>query len=314
MAAFLSELRPQSLEKFDSTGEIGSGVGPQSFQALNCHGESLVELKLAHLPSDAVFQVFLLKDCTNLTSLSLGKHVEDMEDDIEGDIDFEIEHNKAFHETVAWLRDCNKLRKLNFSRFPGASALLASTLLENSIRLTSLQYKSVEFLDAEKVLPALANQTGLRHLYLKDGGSDGDYRPGAADDLVECLSKLVNLTELHMIVMGGKFDDIFIVRLANSLPKLEIWVNNGYPLTDDIWNAVASLRSLRTLIFRGLTYFTVDGILEFIEKLGPGNRGLYLGVEKSRVKYSWENQKLINARISQRVGGGFNFNYKNVIY
>lgn len=283
-------------------------MGPRSFQALNCHGESLVELKLAHLSSDAVLQVFLLKDCTNLTSLSLGKYYGDH-------IDLETEHNKAFHERVAWLRECKKLRNLTFAGFPGASTLLASTLLENSIRLTSLEYESMEFLeDAEKHLPALANQTGLQYLCLKEGGSARAHPPRSAEVLVECLSKLVNLTELHMFEMDSKFYDSHIVRLANSLPKLQVWMNTGYPLTDDIWNAVASLRSLRTLVFGGPTIFTVDGILDFIEELGPGNRGLFLGVGNSNVNYSRKNRKLIKERITQKVGGGFNFVYKNVLY
>lgn len=71
LAAFLNELRPQSLEWFVTVSKIE--FGPQCFQALSCHGESLVELKLDMLTPDTIPKFSLLKCCTNLVSLSLGE-------------------------------------------------------------------------------------------------------------------------------------------------------------------------------------------------------------------------------------------------
>ena len=46
-------------------------VGPETFHALSRHGESLVQLKLDHLSWRIIPKVSILKDCTNLVSLSL---------------------------------------------------------------------------------------------------------------------------------------------------------------------------------------------------------------------------------------------------
>lgn len=286
---------------------IGDGLGPQSLRALSRHGESLVELKLPWLPPEAVLQVSLLKACTNLVSLSLGEHIPP---DLVG---LEKKHNKAFLEMVAWLKACKKLRNLIFAEFSGSSALLARVLLENSICLTSLEYESHRFSDIEKLLPALASQTSLQFLCLKEIDFLGDSEK-RANALVKCLSNLVNLTELHTSKMCSAFTNWHIFQLASSLPKLEVWSTSGYELTDRIWGGVASLKSLRTLIFDSQTIFTVNGILyRFVEQLGPGNRGLFLNVRNSGRNFSRKEQNLIQERINQKVGGEFDFCYERGI-
>lgn len=42
------------------------------------------------------------------------------------------------------------------------------------------------------------------------------------------------------------------------------------------------LRSLRRLEFSAVTHFTADGMLDFIGKLGIGNKGLVLDVMNSK--------------------------------
>lgn len=213
----------------------------------------------------------------------------------------------AFLETVAWLKECKKLRDLTFAEFSGASGLLTSILSENSIRLTSLEYESRGFPDTENFLPALASQTSLQFLCLKEADCTGDYETTKTTNiLVECLSNLVNLKELHTSKMFDNFSNLHIVQLASSLPKLEVWSTSGCELTDYIWDEVASLRSLRTLDFGAQTIFTVNGILDFIEKLGPGNRGLFLNVRNSKKNFSREKQMLM---IDRKVGGEFDFCY-----
>lgn len=286
---------------------IGDGLGPQSLRALSHHGESLVELKLPWLPPQAVLQVSLLKTCTNLVSLSLSEHIPP------NLVGLKQKNKIASVETVAWLKACKKLRNLTFAEFSGASTLLAPILLENSIRLTSLAYKSHRFSDIEKLLPALASQTSLQFLCLKEIDFMGDTEK-RANTLVKCLSNLVNLTELHTSKMYGDFTNWHIFQLASSLPKLEVWSTSGYELTDRIWGGVASLRSLRTLIFDAQTIFTFGGILNcFVEQLGPGNRGLFLNVRNSGRNFSRKEQNLIQERINQKVGGEFDFCYERGI-
>lgn len=220
----------------------------------------------------------------------------------------------AFVKTVTWLKECKKLRELTFAEFSGASGLVTSILSENCIHLTSLEYESHGFPDTENFLPALASQTSLQFLCLKEADCTGDYETTKRIDiLVECLSNLVNLKELHTSKMSDNFSNLHIVQLANNLPKLEVWSTSGCKLTDRIWDAVASLRSLRTLDFGAQTIFTVNGILDFIEKLGPGNRGLFLNVRNSKKDFSTDRQMLIQEMIDRKVGGEFDFCYERGI-
>ena len=248
----------------------------------------------------------LLNRCTNLVSLSLGGawwNIFGLDD----------EQSDAFLETIAWLKECKQLRTLAFAKFPGGAGLMASILLQNSIHLTSLEYVGAGSPDTVRFVQALTNQTSLKFLYLEELEYPSTTRwfPEGADSLVESLSKLVNLTDLHVREMNDYFTDQHIIRLAGSLPKLRAWSTNGNTLSDDIWDAVASLRSLQMLEFGAVTHFTADGILEFIEKLGPGNKGLILDVLNSRIRLSKKEQKLIQEKITKKVGGEFGFFYNS---
>ena len=299
LAAFLNELRPQSLESFEMASY--NNVGPQSFHALDCHGASLITLKLDRLPLGAISKVSLLKSCTNLVSLSLGGRKVDY-------MDLENEDNNAVLEMAAWLWACKQLRNLAFTHFPSAEALIESILLETDIHLTSLEYEGPGFPD-NRILLALGNHTSLRFLYLKEDEDLGYFNPEADDFLVESLSKLINLTHLNVCNKAKHLSDLHIMRLASSLPKLEAWSTNGDLLTDAIWGAVASLRSLRSLYFGAMTDFTVDGTLDFIENLGPGNKGLLLYVTNWGSVLSWTEQNLIQKKISSKVGGNFGLSH-----
>lgn len=215
LAAFLNELRPQSLESFKTC--LYQTFGPQSLQALSCHGESLVELELKMSGLGTIPTVSLLNDCTNLVSLLL----------------------------------------------------------------TGDKFTTIELGGPYRDDSVFAENVGT-------------------DFLVDSLSKLVNLANLRLRNLSYKFTDRQIVRLASSLPKLETWSTSGYELTDDIWDSVASLESLRRLQLDELARFTADGLLDFIEKLGPGNKGLVLGIWSVEIEGG-----LIKEKIAGKVEGRF---------
>ena len=124
---------------------------------------------------------------------------------------------------------------------------------------------------------ALANQTSLQSLWLKGGvwGSAAD-NAEITGNLVEPQSKLVNLTHLFLTQISNYFADRHTVLIASSLAKLKLWSTSGLLLADAIWGEVACLRSLRKLCFRSTPNSTPDGIINFLEKLGAGNKGLCL--------------------------------------
>lgn len=84
----------------------------------------------------------------------------------------------------------------------------------------------------------------------------------------------------------------------------------GCSLTDAIWNEVATLRSLRRLELEVLLMsFTVNGILDFIEKLGPGNKDLVLSVKdgNKNSEFSRAEQDLIQEMIAKKVQGSYTY-------
>lgn len=311
VAAFISELLPQSLQSFET--KYCRSLGP-IFHALNCHAESLTELKLDSLTTDTILGIPLLKDCTNLVSLSLL-------DSHRYAVNLEKRYNDVFLEMAAWLKECKKLRILAFAELFSAPALMTPILLDHSMHLTSLKYGGFIMQDTKKFHQALAYQTSLQYLWLDHivieerpgnlprtpwlkGNLDKDTMD--TDVLVESLSKLVNLTDLHLLRISNSFKDQHIMQLANSLSKLEVWSTSGFRLTDAIWGEVASLRSLRTLDLRAVARFTDDGILDFIEKVGPGNKGLNFSV-RNVDKIPTEKLQLIEETIAQKVHGRFDF-------
>lgn len=297
LAAFLNDLRPQSLKSFETPGY--HNIESESFRALSRGGESLTKLKLNMLKSDAIIKISLLNGCTNLVSLVLaGKGMVN--------VDLEISHPDVFLETVAWLKGCKNLRNLSFDDIFFAPALMARILSEESIRLTSLRCTGAVIMqDTEEFHKVLAKQTTLKSLNLQPTADV----PQDPDLQVESVAKLVNLKNLHL---GGESDFFFdrhIAQLASSLPNLEVWSMTGSRLTDAIWGKVASLSSLRRLELDFLSSFTVEGILDFIKKLGPGNKGLVLSTINTHLDFFAptlvEHQELIKQRIAQKVGGRF---------
>lgn len=299
LAAFVNELRPQSLESFETFRH--HHLGGESIKALSRHGESLNKLKLYMLQS-SILHISLLKGCRNLVTFSLSgiRMFNHHSDEL---------CNNAFIETVAWLKGCKKLRALAFDVCCNDPALMAPVLLDNSIHLTFLQYNGFITKDVRIFYQALANQTCLQTFWLTLLGTEGAHEDGVTREngLVECLSKLVNLTNLRL---NGMYDILFdphIGQLARSLPKLEIWVIQGYGFTSAILGEFACLRSLRGLDLNIATGFTADDILNFIEKLGPGNKGLALVLRNfgKKVKISVAEGALIRERIWEKTKGRF---------
>lgn len=279
-------------------------VGSKSFQALSCHGKSLVELKLRRLTPTGIHELSLLKDCTNLVSLSFA-------DNGRYKADLGKSYSDALLEAVSWLKKCTKLKNLACTYFTSAPSLVPLLLSENSIHLTSLKLKGSVRMEDQSVHPqfyeGLANQTSLQTLSL-----EGDLIWNAldAEDMLKSLGKLANLTNLCLGEAAGSFDDQHIVQLVSSLPKLEVCSMSGYGLTDAIWDEFGSLKSLRKLELDDLTDTSKHGILKFIEKLGPGNKGLVLSLTNVNVdsdffRDAWDGVGMIQETIAKKLKGRF---------
>lgn len=296
-ATFLNDLRPESLESFETFSN--SDIGAESFLALNYHRESLKELKINGIKADAIPAISLMKGCTNLTTLMLaesGRATQNLEKD----------HNDVFLETIAWLIQCKGLKSISIDKMLSASALLAPVLLDHSIKLTSLELDGYSMCESRNFHQALASQVSLQSLWLNGEPSES---PRDNDILVNSLIKLENLTDLRLRYIADAFTSQHIRRLAQRLPKLETLWTHGWAITDVVWRDLASLHHLRKLEFNAITRFTANGILSFIRELGPGNQGLELGITKSDEDFdlSEEEQTTIRETLKLQVDGHFDF-------
>lgn len=295
-AALLSDMRPQSLRSFEVLG-MGS-CGAETFLALNSHRDSLRKLELSELNAEAMPNLSILKACSSLHKLSLAEKAPPTQD-------LEKRHNDTFLEVIAWLRECKRLKSLTIRNFLSGPALLTPILLENDIALTKLELDNYVMSESKEFHQALANQSSLEDLRLSGEGVD----PGDPDNdlLVEALSKLDNLTHLHLKEVSDGFLNHHITRLARDLPRLKYFGTSGYGVNDEIWKDMARLHSLQVLELNALSRFTPDGIMDFILSLGEGNRDMTLSInmQENDAEMSDEEQMTIRSIMYEKLGGRF---------
>ena len=293
-ATFLRELRPQTLETLEVFSF--SNIGARSFLALTCHGTSLQELKLNNVKSEAMPALSILKGCTALTSLLLTEPV--------ASTDLEHTQNDVFLEVISWLRECTQLHSITFQQLLSGPAILTPILLENNINLVRLEVRGYVPSRAKNFHQALAHQQSLRCVSLWGDAEDCDI-----DTLVEALCQLRHLTDLHLSNLSDFFRDEHIRKLARSLPNLEDLFTSGWGITDAVWPDLATLRYLRRLDINAWSLFTLEGILEYISNLGPGNGGLSLAIMMADPDsaLSEEEQAFVKEELASRAEGRFEY-------
>jgi hypothetical protein len=154
---------------------------------------------------------------------------------------------------------------------------------------------------------ALASQIHLESLFLKGDGED--VGKDDIDTLVDSISKLHNLKDLVLKDVSDCFHNEQISQLARSLPRLEELWTSGYGITDEIWDDLLKPPNLRILTFYAMTSFTMDGILEFVRRLRPGNCGFYLSIMNAETdsNLSEAEQGLIREMLALTLDGKFEF-------
>ena len=296
LAAFLNEIRPNCLRSFEVHSR--SSIGAETFLALNCHRESLQELKMNDIKADAIRHLSLLKECTNIQTLLLAETTPAMT--------VLDENDEHFLEMVAWLRECTVLQTLTFNNFLSAPSLLKYIAIEHQIKLSKLEVENYSMAESKEFHLALAHQPSLKSLSLR-----GEASENSADTLalVDALSKLGNLTELRLRDISDYFLNEHIICLAHSLKNLEHFWTSGYGITDEVWPALSTLMNLRHLEFNALTRFTTGKILDFIACLGRGNKGLALLVmmQENDCDIPEEDQLLIQDTIKRDLDGRFTY-------
>jgi len=303
VASFFSTLRSNSLQSV--TVLSAQAVGPAILLALNNHSQSLTTLKLDELKADGIKNLNLLQGCKALEVLDL--------QDSDGFINLEATENDVFLEVIAWLAGCDRLRELAFKKLISAPAILTNVCLRNNIRLKKLELYDYSLLSSQDLHQAISLQTTLESLILRADpeGAFGD----DIDILVSSVTQLTNLKELDIVDTSDYFSTPNIKQIALSLRNLEKFSFSGHEVTDDLWPSLAGLHQLRALDAQALTFFTSDGLLNYISTLQPTNEGLLLSVpsQNGENDLSDAEKTIIQESIWEKVGGKFEFDlYRDV--
>lgn len=299
LASFLAGLPPQQLKFFEAISHTDIGEG--ALLSLNSHGESLKYLKMA-LKSAALPHLGLLKNCTALESLEL-EHINVGEDPV----DLEATQHDVFLEVKDWLAQCKQLRTLIFTGFLAAFKLVTPILYQEDIQLSHLNIDSYVAHNAVEFHRALANHSSLQWLHLA-ADSEGMTRDDI-DIIVESLTQLHQLRHVKLLGVSDFFNDEHIITLSRNLPHLDEVYFTGLQVGDVVLPELANLKELRRLDIASISTFTFEGLMDFVDRLGPGNRGIEFMVSSAAQdsKLSDEEVMAINQRFAAKVSGKLDY-------
>ncbi|KAK8170644.1 hypothetical protein BC567DRAFT_181840 [Phyllosticta citribraziliensis] len=300
MSHFVSGLTSPSLRSFEVIGS--SDISASTYLALNSHGLSLSNLSMNLKPTDLP-HLPLLKGCTALEHLRL-----ELTPARGGPPQSEMENFNEFrHEMSDWLGNCKRLKTLTINGVDAAADIMTPVLVNESLKLHTLDLDSYNGGTQEQFHKALACQKHLEKLRL-DGEPDNMTR----DDLnafAKSIAQLHNLKSLRLSGVCDSFQDEHLITLAENLPCLEEFYFTGVGVSDAILPSLAKISNLRVLNILAISKFSCEGLIDFAEQLGPSNRGIVIAINSADPYYNIDECSLgrINDVLRKRVDGKLEF-------
>ena len=293
-AVFLNELQPKDMRSVEIFGSSNSRSNV--ITSLSSFRTSLTELKLGSIHDDLLLCLPELGPCPLLTTLHLETRIRES-----------LIPTATLTSLSAWLTTCHSLTDLRFinDNLSLIPKLFTPLLLDPSIKLQNLELTRYDAASARDFHSALASQgASLRSLIVKADGETCD-----CDWLMQHLCRLTKLKDLHLFFLSDFFQDVHIRTLADSMPELEELVVSGWNITDAIWPSLAKLKSLRRLDLNAFSTFTLDGLVEYISELGPGNQGLSLSISMAdpQCGLSEPEQNVAREMLAARAEGRFDY-------
>jgi hypothetical protein len=302
LSAFINGMAQNSLVEFQNFGECH--IGLETCQALNSHAKSLTILELM-LSGDDILALAKLPNCIALRTLTL--------EYAGAPQDLKETQNDSYNKIIAWLQDCVHLKTIAFRGLKSAPDLLTPVLAKTDMLLETLEIaarnEAAMYVakDHREFHEALSRQSTLRELVLT---ADVDLMTEEVDyDVIRSICALKNLRQLRLSRISDNFTDVEIQSLASSLPMLELLVIGGIGISDAIWPVLARLHQLKHLAITGITCFTADGIMSFVNSLGAGNKNLILSMLSVDPDYSIDAIVLdkIRGTVVSKLDGRFEY-------
>lgn len=292
LGKFIAGLPENSLETFITINDCG--VSESSSRALNRHGGSLYELALSSSYS-GVAALAHLHNCTSIQKLKI---------ETDSSLNLQVRQNDVFTELIEWLRNCSKLRDVDFENL-SAPAVLEAVFKNSQISLQDLCVSNYSMRDNQKFHKALETQPSLRTLCLTGDADDGVVGGEDTNALVDSLCTLKELRYLKLVGVSDYFALEHYVVLLSSVQSLDTLYSGGLYVTDDFLDVVANHTSLRSVSFSGISAFTYEALLAFVESLGSDRTGFELNVANAEPLNHLTEEKVSEVRkvLYERCGG-----------
>lgn len=301
MAGFLNGLAPNTLETFTIMSH--NATGAKTYAALGRHSSSLRLLSLS--VEDAVADLPLLSDCTNIVDLSLAVSRT-------FEPGWEHSHKQEVGKIASWLQQCTALKALCVSDLPATPTILAEVLKNPKIKLRDLDVTiQTSYEDTTGFSAALETQTGLLGFTFRS--NDGCF--GGAE-FVHAVCQCTKLRELDIITqMLTPAEFMKLTRTLTDLEEFGFDIDYEEPIGNECTSSIADMHKLKTLNINATTNFTYPGLLWLLERLDkdpPGShRGLSISVmrQSGTEKFSKADERKLNDEIDKRFGGKIDITY-----
>lgn len=294
----LKNLRPDTLRTFETISL--SFLGPRFIASLGCHLNSLKTLAMTNLPGSSIHQFANLGAAKALKKLVLTDIK--LEDDVTA-------RNEAISAMGSWMCQCESLTRLELRNFNMQDEILISRLLaDKRIHLEALEMQICDPANIRSYFNALSCQASSLRILFLEGIPDWFYVEEKKAIQLETICKLGELRELDIRNISKFYDPENVRTLTRHLTKLEKLSISGAALDDDLWDDFLHLENLRYLSIHGTSNFSGTGILDFVQRLGPNNRGFNLLIAGYApvTDIPIEDQYHINAVLAQD-GGAFDY-------
>jgi len=157
--------------------------------------------------------------------------------------------------------------------------------------------------DSRNFHQALIHQKETLNFLSLSGETDGMFR----DDVDIVIDSLKQLTELRVLrlLLQEVFHEEHLIAIISNLPSLEELYISALELLDRLLEFVGKLRNLRSVTLAGISKFTLDGLLEFVALLGPGNQGIRVMIDMADPDTLLPDDQvaLVRETLAEKVGG-----------
>ncbi|KAL2271525.1 hypothetical protein VTJ83DRAFT_896 [Remersonia thermophila] len=241
LGAFIQNLKPDSLEKFEMIHT--DHISKEPIQALSLHARSLKALILQSLVPSAFASLTTLQRCRSLESLVIRVENDDFS------YDWKARRPQLLQDVTQWISNCGHLQELVLIDVPIWDSIVPEILQSPLIRLRRLVLNNPKTEMDEGFCSALSRQTELQCLvltsYNRDDTTPQDDRWEARNaQLCRAIASCRNLQQLDL---GEPLSHASLEHICRSTPHMEILHLRVLELDDRFLEPIGGLGKLRSL-------------------------------------------------------------------